>query len=115
MNPILFYFRSFHRLTNWHNVGLIVVVKMLGKSGQDTPYICVANTHLVYNPNRGRSINLFASFILLSRKYHQSAVTSSLSIRTFIFHSLDVEILSSAFPNIVTSKRAWLLSTLILC
>ncbi|XP_069464647.1 protein angel homolog 2 [Ambystoma mexicanum] len=61
-NPVEFY-RSHIPLLDRDNVGLVLLLRP--KLQPDTPTICVANTHLLYNPRRG-DIKLTQLAILLA-------------------------------------------------
>ncbi|XP_034018516.1 protein angel homolog 2 isoform X2 [Thalassophryne amazonica] len=65
-NPVE-YFRSGDRLLNRDNVGQIVLLQPAGIAGhRDLPsFICVANTHLLFNPRRG-DVKLAQLAILLA-------------------------------------------------
>lgn len=65
-NPVEF-FRPGDALLDRDNVGLVVLLQPNDASGQSDPsaFICVANTHLLYNPRRG-DIKLAQLAILLA-------------------------------------------------
>lgn len=65
-NPVEF-FRRGDSLLDRDNVGLVVLLKPNGATDQSgsSPFICVANTHLLYNPRRG-DVKLAQLAILLA-------------------------------------------------
>lgn len=65
-NPVE-YFRPGDALLDRDNVGLVVLLRPNDAEGQSNPsaFICVANTHLLYNPRRG-DIKLAQLAILLA-------------------------------------------------
>lgn len=65
-NPVEF-FRRGDALLDRDNVGLVVLLQPKDSAGQSDPssFICVANTHLLYNPRRG-DIKLAQLAILLA-------------------------------------------------
>ncbi|XP_035535110.1 protein angel homolog 2 [Morone saxatilis] len=65
-NPVE-YFRPGDALLDRDNVGLVVLLQLNDATGQSDPsaFICVANTHLLYNPRRG-DIKLAQLAILLA-------------------------------------------------
>lgn len=65
-NPVEF-FRRGDSLLDRDNVGLVVLLQPNDPAGQSDPssFICVANTHLLYNPRRG-DIKLAQLAILLA-------------------------------------------------
>ncbi|KAF3703170.1 Protein angel -like protein 2 [Channa argus] len=65
-NPVEF-FRSGDAVLDRDNVGLVVLLQPNNAAGQSDPsaFICVANTHLLYNPRRG-DVKLAQLAILLA-------------------------------------------------
>ncbi|KAM4041156.1 protein angel homolog 2 isoform 2-T2 [Anomaloglossus baeobatrachus] len=59
------YFRQNIALLDRDNIGLVLMLQPKTRWGRDIPMICVANTHLLYNPRRG-DIKLTQLAILLA-------------------------------------------------
>lgn len=78
-NPVE-YFRPGDTLLDRDNVGLVLLLRPNSSEGQSDPsFICVANTHLLYNPRRG-DIKLAQLAILLAeinRLSHRSDGSSN--------------------------------------
>ncbi len=74
-NPVEF-FRPGDALLDRDNVGLVVLLQPNDTVGQSDPsnFICVANTHLLYNPRRG-DIKLAQLAILLAETSRLSRLT----------------------------------------
>ncbi|XP_038045877.1 protein angel homolog 2-like [Patiria miniata] len=75
------FFRSNIQLLDRDNVGIIALLRAKGLPEDEAPRLCVATTHLLYNPKRG-DIKLAQLGVLLAEVDRMAAAVSPLSKRS---------------------------------